>query len=142
MDVKDLLKMPQADLDALFGRLEAGPIPNGAAKGTAIIAPGHSLNDEIADFVSLFAWQGKEFNAARGFLTNRITPFGLNAIVAMVYKDPSWFDQKECIAIDYSQTSLVAKWIRDEIRLLSENLYLGKVYWDKRPLMYFALTFS
>lgn len=142
MDVKDLLKTPQAELDALFRRLESGPIPDGPAKGTAIIAPGNSFSDEIAEFISLFAWQGKVFDAKRGLLTNRITPFGLNAIVATVFKDPSWFDQKECIAIDYSQTSLVAKWIRDEIRQLSDDVYLGKVYWDKKPLMHFALKFS
>jgi len=81
------------------------------------------------------------FDARRGVLTNHILSVGLNAIVATVYKDPSWLDQKECIAIDYSQTSLVAKWVRDEIRQLADGMYLGKVYWDGRPLIHFALRF-
>ncbi len=64
------------------------------------------------------------------------------AIVAQVYKGPSWLDQKECIVLDYSQTSTVAQWVRDEIRMIAPNLYLGKVYWEKKRLIDFALEFS
>ena len=74
-------------------------------------------------------------------LTNRITPLGLNAIVAEVYKDKSWLDGKECIVLDYSKTSLMAHWIRDEIRQLEPKFYLGKVYWDKKRLIDFCLQF-
>lgn len=142
MDVKNLLKMSHADLDALFRTLDSGPIPDGQTKGTAIIAAGSAFSDELAGLVNIFAWQGKVFDAKRGVLRNKILPFGLNAIVATVYKNPSWIDQKECIVIDYSDTSLVAQWIRDEIRLISQGLYLGKVYWDRKPLIHFALELS
>ena len=81
------------------------------------------------------------FDAKTGQLKNRIGPFGLNAIIAKVYKAASWLDGKECIVLDYSQTSLVAHWIRDEIRLIGPGLYLGKVYWDKARLIDFALKF-
>jgi hypothetical protein len=141
MTAADLLKMTQAQLDDLFKANPAGPIPNGEAKGTAIIAPGTAFSPEIAEFVSLFAWQGKNFDGKRGVLTNRILPFGLNAIVAEIYKDTSWLDGQECIVLDYSKTSLVAHWIRDEIRQIGPNLYLGKVYWDKKRLIDFSLEF-
>jgi choline dehydrogenase-like flavoprotein len=137
----ELLKMSQTDLDELFKKSEPGPIPNGEAQGTAIIAPGTTFSDEIASMVSHFAWQGKSFDAAKGVLRNKILPFGLNAIVAKVYKGPSWLDGKECIVLDYSDTSLVARWIRDEIRQIGPNQYLGKVYWDKKRLFDFALQF-
>jgi hypothetical protein len=140
-DVAELLRMSQADLDALFTRSEAGPIPDGEGEGTAIIASGTSFNDEIATLVNFFAWQGKVFDAKAGLLKNKILPFGLNAIVAKVYKGPSWLDGKECIVLDYSETSLVAQWIRDEIRLIEPGLYLGKVYWNKARLIDFALKF-
>jgi hypothetical protein len=140
-DVPQLLKMSQAELDALFTSSPPGEIPDGEAKGTAIIAPGTSFSDEIAAFINLFAWQGKTFDAQRGRLTNRILPFGLSAIIAKVYKAPSWLDGKECIVLDYSETSLVAHWIRDEIRQIEPGLYLGKVYWDKKRLIDFALKF-
>jgi len=140
-DVPQLLNMTQAQLDELFGTSPAGDIPNGEAKGTAIVAPGTKYTGEIAEFINHFAWQGKVFDAQAGVLRNKILPFGLNAIVAKVYKGPSWFDGKDCIVLDYSQTSLVAHWIRDEIRLINPALYLGNVYWNKKRLIDFALQF-
>jgi hypothetical protein len=140
--VDDLFKMTQPELDELFTASESGPIPDGPAKGTAIIAPGTHFTKDIAFFVSHFAWQGKTFDAKHGVLTNRISVFGLNAIVATVYKDASWLDNKECIVLDYSKTSLLAQWIRDEIRMVAPNIYLGKVYWEKKRLIDFALEFG
>ncbi|HWP60546.1 MAG TPA: hypothetical protein VNL14_21805 [Candidatus Acidoferrales bacterium] len=140
-DVTQLLKMSQAELDDLFKRSPAGPIPNGEADGTAIVAPGTKYTKEIASFINHFAWQGKVFDAKKGVLKNRITALGFNAIIAKVYKAPSWLDGKECIVLDYSDTSLVAKWIRDEIRQIAPKLYLGKVYWGKKRLIDFALQF-
>ena len=140
--VPELLKMSQKDLDDLFTRSDAGPIPDGAAEGTAIIAPGTTYSPEIAKLVNLFTWQGKTFDGPHGVLRNRILPLHLNAIVAEVYKGPSWLDGKECIVLDYSKTSTVAQWIRDEIRLIAPNVYLGKVYWNKKRLIDFALHFE
>jgi hypothetical protein len=140
-DVAKLLTLSQADLDALFTKSPVGNIPDGEADGTAIVAPGTTFSPNIAKFVSLFAWQGKVFDAKKGVLKNRILPFGLNAIIAKVYKGPSWLDGKECIVLDYSDTSFVAQWIRDEIREIEPKLYLGKVYWDKARLIDFALKF-
>ena len=77
----------------------------------------------------------------KGVLRNKILPFGLNAIIAKVYKGPSWLDNKECIVLDYSETSLLAHWIRDEIREVAPRTYLGKVYWSKKRLIDFALEF-
>ena len=139
--VQQLLTKSQAELDALFSSKEAGPIPNGQADGTAIVAPGTNFSDDIAKLVNIFAWQGKVFDAKTGTLRNRILPFGVNAIIAKVYKATSWLDSKECIVLDYSDTSLVAHWIRDEIRLIAPNVYLGKVYWNKARLIDFALEF-
>ena len=140
-DVPQLLKMSQAELDALFTGSAPGEIPDGEAQGTAIIAPGTTYSAEIASFINHFAWQGKNFDAKNGVLKNRLTSFGLNAIIAKVYKGPSWLDGKECIVLDYSETSLVAGWIRDEIRQIGPGLYLGKVYGGKKRLIDFALKF-
>ncbi len=139
---RQLLAMTQQQLDELFSASPAGPIPDGEAQGTAIIAPGTPYSAEIAELVNIFAWQGKVFDAAHNVLRNRIGPFGINAIVAEVYKDTSWFDKKECIVLDYSKTSLVAKHIRDEIREIAPNLYLGIVFWDNKRLIGFSLDFS
>jgi hypothetical protein len=141
-DVRTLLAMSQDELDDLFRNSPAGDIPDGEANGTAIISPGTVFSDSMAKMVNVFAWQGKVFDAQRGILKNRISPFGLEAILATVYKDTSWLDGKECIVLDYSKTSVVAHWIRDEIRLIGTDMYLGKVYWDKSRLIDFCLEFS
>jgi hypothetical protein len=142
LDAAQLIAMSQAELDDLFKKSPAGEIPDGAAKGTAIIAPGTVFSKEIAELINLFTWQGKTFDAKRGVLTNKVSIVGFNAIVAEVYKGESWLDRKECIVLDYSKTSMVAHWIRDEIRLVGPNFYLGKVYWAQKRLIDFCLEFD
>jgi hypothetical protein len=140
-DATQLLAMTQAQLDDLFRASPAGDIPNGPAKGTAIIAPGTIFSEPTAQIINLFGWQGKVFDSAKGLLKNKILAFGFEAIVARVYKGPSWLDNKECIVLDYSDTSIVAHYIRDEIRLIAPNFYLGVVYWGKDRLIHFCLQF-
>ena len=141
LDAKQLLQMSQQQLDELFSEHDSGPIPDGEAKGTAIIAPGTPMSDSIAALINIFAWQGKVFDATAGLLRNHILPLGLNAIIARIFKAPSLLDGKECIVLDYSETSLVASHIRDEIRQIEPSFYLGKVYWDKARLIDFSLDF-
>jgi len=140
-EIQQLLRMTQPQLDELFTASPAGDIPDGEGKGTAIIGAGSALTPEIAAFINNFAWQGKIFDAKAGLLKNKILPFGIAAIVARVYKGESWFDRKECIVLDYSETSLVASWIRDEIRMIEPNFYLGQVFGGRTRLFHFALQF-
>ena len=125
--VPEMLKMSQAQLDDLFTQSPVGEIPSGEARGTAIVAPGTTYSQDIANFINHFAWQGKVFDPSKGALRNKISPFGLNAIIAKVYKGPSWIDKKDCIVLDYSETSLIAHSIRDEIREVAPHTYLRKV---------------
>ena len=140
-DAAQLMDMTQTQLDDLFKASPAGDIPDGQGKGTAIISPGTKYTESIADIINHFGWQGKVFDAKKGVLKNRILAFGFEAVVAKVYKDASWLDGKECIVLDYSETSLLAHWIRDEIRLIGPKFYLGKVYWAKKRLIDFCLQF-
>jgi hypothetical protein len=135
------MAMSQQQLDDLFKASPPGDIPNGQAEGTAIVSPGTKMTEPIAGVVKTFGWQGKVFDAEKGVLKNRISIVGFQAIVAKVYKGPSWLDEKECIVLDYSETSLVAQYIRDEIRLIGPGFYLGKVYWGKQRLIDFCLKF-
>lgn len=140
-DIQKLLRLTQLQLDQLFIASPAGDIPDGNGKGTAIIGAGSSLTPEIAGFINYFVWQGKIFDAKAGFLKNKILPFGIAAIVARFYKGESWFDRKECTVLDYSQTSLVAGWIRDEIRMIEPGFYLGQAFGGRTRLFHFALQF-
>lgn len=141
-DVEKLMQMSQDELDALFTGADAGPIPDGEAVGTAIVAPGTVFTPVIGKLINVFAWQGKAFDSQKGLLRNRILPFGINAIIARVYVGKSLLDGKDCIVLDYSDTSLVAQWIRDEVRAIAPGVYLGKVYWDDNRLIDFVLEFD
>jgi len=140
-DVPQLLKMTPAQLDALFTSSPAGNIPDGDAQGTALVGTGTEIGPDIAEFINHFAWQGKVFDAKEGVLVNKVLIVGIKAIIASVYKAPSWVDGKECIVLDYSKTSLLAHRIRDEIRNIGPGLYMGPVFWDKKRLIHFALQF-
>jgi hypothetical protein len=140
-DVQQLLDMSQQQLDDLFRASPPGELPDGEAEGTAIIAPGTRYTESIARIINFFGWQGKVFDGSKGLLKNKVSMFGVQAIVAKVYLGESWLDNKPCIVLDYSDTSIVAQWIRDEIRLIGPGLYLGKVYWDKERLIDFCLKF-
>ena len=134
--------MSQEQLDDLFRSSETGPIPDGDADGTAIVAPGSDLATPGARFAHRLAWRGKVFDAKRGTLLNKVTPLNLHWIRATVYRDTSRFDGKEAIILDYSKTSIVAHRVRDEIREVSPGLYLGQVFWDKTRVCNFALDFN
>ncbi|MDP9223526.1 MAG: hypothetical protein M3P18_06660 [Actinomycetota bacterium] len=133
--------MSQDELDALFRSSPAGEIPRGEARGTVLVAPGTELSGPAAKLIHLLVWQGKVFDPEKGELRNEILPIGIKAVRAQVYKEASWLDQKETIVLDYSKTSLVAHWIRDEIREIAVGVYLGLVYWERHRLLHFALEF-
>jgi hypothetical protein len=141
-DVPDLLDMPEEELEKLFRRSPPGEIPDGEADGTVLAAPGTRLTDPAAKLLHLVAWKGKVFDREKGELRNEVGPFGFKAVRALVYKDESWLDGKEAIILDYSKTSLVAQWIRDEIREVAPRLYLGLVFWERAKILHFALKFD
>jgi hypothetical protein len=133
--------MSPDELDALFRSSNPGAIPVGEAEGTVLVGTGTKLAEPAEKLAHLLVWQGKVFDPEKGELLNKIGPLGLKAIRAKVYKEPSWLDQKETIVLDYSKTSLVAQWIRDEIREVSPGLYLGLVYWERNRILHFSLQF-
>lgn len=138
------LSLSREELDEIYSKAPPGPLPTGEMRGTAIVT-GALLPRTLARIARLFAWQGKVFDifaddGHSGILINKITPFSLNFIVAKVYRDHSWLDNKETIVIDYSSTSFFAKAIRDEIRQVEPGLYLGKVWWKKTRILDFALS--
>lgn len=44
--------------------------------------------------------------------------------------------------LDYARTSLLARWVRDEIRLVAPDLYLGVASLRTVPVVHFALRFG
>jgi hypothetical protein len=135
----DLLAMSNRELDALFRASPAGPVPAGALDGVALLFPRTPLSRPVAALVRAVAWQGKVVDADRASLRNRILPPGLLAVVATVRVAGSLVDRRPCIVLDYSATSLVARGVRDEIRLVAPHLYLGVVWLFGRRVGWFTL---
>jgi hypothetical protein len=132
-----LLDMSRPELDRLFRYSPPGEIPKGKGLGTVLL--GLALAAVLA---RRLAWQGKVFDPDGRGLRNLVSPFGIRAVRARVYRDLSWSDQGACIVLDYAHTSLVAHWIRDEIRSVGQGVYLGNVYWGRRKVLDFSLTFG
>lgn len=139
---QSIAQLPRNEVDELFRTGEVGQIPDGDAVGTAIFFPANPIEPVIERLVKGLAWSGKVVSARTRDLKNKISPLGIQAIAADVYTGRSWFDGADCIVLDYSKRSLVAKLVRDEIRRVAPGLYLGLVYWRNTRLIYFTLQFT
>jgi hypothetical protein len=141
VSVGSLVKMSPAERDAVFRSSPAGDVPRGKGDGVALLPFGPVLTKVAAAVIRALIWKGKVFDPRYDGLRNRMTPFGLRLIRAKVYNNPSWVDGEDCVVLDYSRTSLVAHWIRDEIREVAARTYLGQVFVRGRKLLHFTLTF-
>ena len=137
--IKMWLKSTPKELNQVFSAVPAGDIPPGDTKGTFIMpVPGSRI---LALITRLLIWTGKIFIQKQGssVLINKLLPLKLTFVVALVYKGPSKYDNKEAIVIDYSDTSFFFGKVRDEIREISNGIYLGKIWIGNKEVGYFAL---
>jgi hypothetical protein len=139
LDEHDLVRMTNDELDVVFRASPAGELPAGVLRGTALVFNGTLLGKVLAKLAYWLAWQGKRVDPDRHGLVNRITPLRLPLIRATIYRDASWVDGDQCTVLDYSRTSLVARMVRDETRLISPGLQLGVVWLWHRRTAWFAL---
>jgi len=139
MSASQLLALSQTQLDRLFRESMAGDLPDGPVDGTAMIAPGMTFARIVARLIRRFTWQGKLFDARRGLVRNRISPVGLFAVLGEVYRGSSWLDGRPCIVLDYTKTSHLGRWVRDEVRDVTPGLYMGRAYWRKYKVLNFAM---
>src|SRR6185295_11038979 len=143
LTARDLPSMRGSQLDQLFADAPAGEIPVGKGSGQALMATGTFAARPLLTITRLLAWQGKVFDGPSHTLRNLISPFGVKAIAADVYVDASRLDGNPCIVLDYSKTSRVAGFVRDEIRQIAPGLYIGVVYVrSRRAPIRFSLAFD
>ncbi len=64
---------------------------------------------------------------------------GIRAVAATVRPDESLVDGRPCVVFDYSRTSLVARGVRDEVRLVAPGLYLGVAWLFGNRVGWFAV---
>jgi hypothetical protein len=139
LDERSLRRMDNRDLDMLFRSSPAGDLPHGRLPGTGLLFPGTPVCAPLAWLLQLLVWQGKETEASGRLLKNLIGPLGMRSIRGLLSHDRSWVDGENCVLIDYSTTSIVARSVRDEVRLVAPDLYLGVVWLWKRRVAWFTL---
>jgi hypothetical protein len=139
LDERALARLGNDELDLLFRAGPAGEIPRGRLPGTLLLFPGSRICAPLARIAGLLLWQGKVTDDAGRSLVNLVGPLGLRTVRALLCHDASWVDGKQCVLIDYSRTSKVARLVRDEIRLVSPPVYLGVVWLGRRRVAWFTL---
>ena len=139
VSVGTLVRMSPAQRDEVFRSSPTGNVPRGKGTGVALLPFGPVLTRVAAALIWALVWKGKVFDPRYDDLRNRMTPFGIRVIRATVYNDSSWVDGEECIVLDYSRTSFVAHWVRDEIREVAGRTYLGQVLVRGRKVLHVTL---
>ncbi|MGR6967796.1 hypothetical protein ACU610_25375 [Geodermatophilus sp. URMC 61] len=139
LDERSLQRMDNRELDLLFRSSPAGDLPHGRLPGTGLLFPGTPACGPLARLIHLLFWQGKETEASGRSLNNLVGPLRMRSIRALLSHDRSWVDGERCVLIDYSTTSIVARMVRDEVRLVAPDLYLGVVWLWKRRVGWFTL---
>jgi hypothetical protein len=134
-----LVRMSRGDLEQLYRQSAPGPVPYGANKGRAIMAPGTRRAVPAACLTSLL-WQGK-YIGCDDVMLNRV--LGLRVVPARVFYGESWLDGGPAIVLDYAGASRLFPDVRDEMREVAPGLYLGLTYRRACPepqlLTFFAL---
>lgn len=133
--MQELVRMPAADLHALYRAAPAASVPSGFVPGRAIKNPGSRTTVANARATRLI-WQGKIFRDD-GTMINRFFGAG-RAIPADVFVGESWVDGQPALIFDYSRSKLWPT-VRDEVREVSPGLYLGIMYKGGEQKMFFAL---
>jgi hypothetical protein len=137
-----LVRARRSRLGELFRAATVEAVPDGRGRGTVLLGTGGPLARIAAGLTYAIAWRGKVLDARRERLTNLMSPLAFRAIRAAVYTAPSWYDGAPCVVLDYSRTSYVARFIRDEIREVAPGLFLGLVFVGRRHVLDFALDFN
>ena len=140
---RSAMAMSAEELEDLFLQSEAGAVPHGNGAGLALVWPGTRAAPAVAVLTRLLWWKGKVFRASTHDVVNLLSPLGISAIRASVRIEASLKDGEPCIVLDYSATSVVAHWVRDEIRHVGGGEYLGIVFVrDRKIPLWFWLTFD
>jgi hypothetical protein len=108
--------------EALFRNSALGCAPLGPTRGIIVCADGKHPRRKAR--LQGVVWKGKTFHADGSF-TNRWLG-GLRAISEHVRVEPSWLDGEPCLVMEYAPDAPVFANVRDEVRQLAPDLWLGR----------------
>jgi hypothetical protein len=122
--VGELRRCDTCELESLFRCGVLACAPCGPTRGTVLVADGAlpRLKARLQGSI----WKGKTFHAD-GTFTNRWLG-GVSAGTHAVRVDPSWRDGLPCLVLQYPPDAKVFANVRDELRLIAPNFWLGVSY--------------
>lgn len=104
------------------GTLDCAPL--GPTRGTVLHAEGK--HPRLKARMQGTVWKGKTFHAD-GTFTNRWLG-GIQAVSAETRVEPSWLDGQPCLVMQYAPNAPVFGNVRDELRQIAPNVWLGHSY--------------
>lgn len=153
--LNDLMQLSENQLDEIFLTAPGPQIAdlNGEYQGRVLAAPFFPLNETLGvQYVNndLLPWKGKAFTPltnAQGEGKNRIElgPFKTQTFYFRSCLEPSLLGGDSCFVLDYDVEGnpVWLRQIRDELKKLKDNLFLGRAYfkWQGKHefVLYFAL---
>jgi hypothetical protein len=138
IDLNLIFREDGKSLDELYQTVPQGKPLIGNYEGFLIFFPGR-LMSPLLRALGYLVWQGKVFAGDGQSLINLVTLFRMKRVPAKVYTAASWLDGKPATIFDYSQSSVIARFVRDEMREIAPGLYLGQAYFGKRRVFRFVL---
>lgn len=110
--------------ESLFRQGDLGCEPAGPTRGDVLYADGS--HPRLKARVQGAFWKGKRFHGD-GTFTNRWLG-GIHAGSAHVQVAPSWLDGQPCFVVQYGPDAVVFRNVRDELRQIAPNVWLGRSY--------------
>jgi hypothetical protein len=110
--------------EGLFRQGDLGCSPLGSTRGTVLHADGK--HPRVKARLQGVVWKGKTFHGD-GTFTNRWLG-GVHAVSADTRVEPSWLDGQPCLVMQYAPDARVFGNVRDELRQIAPNVWLGRSY--------------
>jgi hypothetical protein len=110
--------------EVLFRKGTVGCGPHGPTQGTVLYADGN--HPRVKARLQGIVWKGKNFHDD-GTFTNRWLG-GVQAVSADTRVEPSWLDGEPCLVMQYAPNAPVFGNVRDELRQIGPDLWLGRSY--------------
>lgn len=134
----DLRKGTPCGWEALFRDGTADCGPDGRTRGTVLYADG--ALPRVTARAQGVVWKGKTFHGD-GTFTNRWLG-GVHAVSAGVVTEPSFLDGRPCLVMQYAPNAAVFGNVRDELRQIGPELWLGRSYdsTTRKPKNWFVLA--
>src|SRR5262249_13268142 len=110
--------------EVLFRQGTLGCGPHGPTRGTVLYGDGK--HPRVKARLQGLVWKGKTFHDD-GTFTNRWLR-GFQAVSADPRVEPSWLDGQPCLAMQYAPNAPVFANVRDELRQIAPDVWLGRSY--------------